>query len=250
MKKIIITLAAVFLFSLNNIHAQSKGTFTYGIGYTSFADVVVSPYYYEKDFDPNQTWQGYNYSGKYYSGENSEYAKSISVSLLSYSFQLNTKLYKINDNASISLNTAPSLRLAGDKMGLLGFSMPITINYNRGVLSTFDSDKEKGFYVGAGAIIHTTPLFNSIKLGGGSTQYNFGTHVYVQPCIQTGFRYWGNESKVGEIALQVGYLDFKDFTTYTATTDSNTGAGYYAPTGTLKNTSLSAKLTFIKYLNY
>ena len=251
MKKIVFAILIVIcccLCSINQVNAQSKGTFTYGIGYSCFTDVVVSPYYYEKDFDPNQTWMGYN-NGKYYDEANM-YAKSIGISLLSYSFQLNTKLYKINDNASISVNAAPNLRLAIDKMGLLGFSMPITLNYNRGVLSTFDSDKEKGFYLGAGAIIQTTPLINFIKIGGANSEYNYGTHVYLQPCVQTGIRFWGKDSKVAEIALQVGYRDFKDFKTYKQSYDNNTGLSYYEQTGTLKNTSLSAKLTFIKYLNY
>ena len=248
MKKIVITLAAVFLFSLNNVNAQSKGTFTYGIGATCLADVVVSPFYYEKDFNPNDTWQGYYPSGKSYFNSEDTYSKSVSISLFSYSFHLNTKLYQINDNASVSLNVAPNLRLGVDKMGAVCFNAPITLNYNRGVLSTFDSDKEKGFYIGAGAIIQTTPLIKSINVRG-NKEYDYGTHVYVQPCIQTGLRYWGKDSKVAEISLQVGYLDFKDFTTYVTASDIN-GNGYYAPSEVKKNTAVSAKLTFIKYINY
>lgn len=249
MKKIFIVAFIIGIASLNQAEAQSKGTFTYGVGFSFFTDVVVSPYYYEKDFDP--TYTGYGFDGKYYD-ETSMYVKSISVGLFSYSFQLNTKLYQINDNASISLNTAPNLRFGIDEMGLLGFSMPITLNYNGGVLSTFDSDKEKGFYIGAGAIMQTTPLLNFIKIGGSSSssEYNYGTHVYLQPCVQTGLRYWGKDSKVAEISLQVGYKDFKDFATYSQSYDNNTGLSYYEQTGMLKNTSLSAKLTFIKYLNY
>ncbi|MGC4010093.1 MAG: hypothetical protein QM805_14595 [Pseudomonas sp.] len=242
MKRIVIILAAAFILSLNHTYAQSKGTFTYGIGYMCFADVAFSPYYYEKDFNPNQVTQG-NSSVKWYS-DDTEYSRSTSVSLFTFAFQLNTKLYKINDNASISLNTAPCLRFGADEMGFLTMGMPITINYNGGVLSTFDSDKEHGFHVGLGAVIQTTPLITSLRILGGNTEYNYGIHTYLQPCIQAGYRYWGRDKRVSEICLQVGYQDFKDITTY------EYRSSYYEPSGTLKNTSFSAKLMYVHYLNY
>lgn len=240
MKRIVIALAAIFVFSLNCSYAQSNETITYGIGYMAIADVAFSPNYYAKDFDPNQR----NYNGMQFS-DGSEYSRSTSLSLFTFKFLLNTKLYTFNNNASISLNTAPNVRFAVSDMGCLTLSVPITVNYNRGVLSTFDSDKENGFHVGLGAVIQTTPLLTNMVLTGGGSSHDYGTHVYLEPCIQLGYRYWGINKKVGELCLQVGYMDFKDLTTYTTNS-----ANYYVPSGTLKNTSFSANLTFIQYLNY
>ena len=249
MKKIVFAILslACCLCNIDKVEAQSKGTFTYGVGWSLFSDVAISPFYYEKTFNPNGTFSN-SYSNQFIYNTDDIYRRSSSVSLVSYSFHLNTKLVALDNDKSISVNAAPTFRVSFSEMGLLGLSLPVTLNYNSGVLSTFDTEKEKGFMIGLGALIQTTPLISGSTVG--SSPYNYGTHVYIQPCMQLGYRKWGSDTKVHEISLQVGYSNNKDFATYDVVTDSNTGETSYVQSGSLKNTAISAKLTFIKYLNY
>ena len=235
------------LCSVNEVKAQSKGIFTYGVGWSLLSDVAISPFYYEKSFDPNQTFSSNNLNQFKYNTKDI-YRRSSSFSLISYSFHLNTKLVALTNDKSISVNAAPTLRFSFSEMGLFGFSLPVTLNYNSGVLSTFDTEKEKGFMIGLGALIQTTPLISGSMIR--SSAYSYGTHVYIQPCLQLAYRKWGSDTKVHEFSLQVGYSNNKDFATYDVVTDSNTGQTSYVQSGSLKNTAISAKLTFIKYLNY
>jgi len=218
--------------SSNNKYQRNNTRFIYGIGRCGFTDIALTPIFNPTNFNPNST--NYNQYGS------SPGQQVVSISYATFSFQLNTLLKEINDDNSISLNIAPALRFSIDNFGYVSSALPITLNYNSGLLSSFNSTKAKGFTVGLGALIQTTALIQNPNNPG------YGPYAYAQACFQVGYRYsTRNAGRASEINFQLGYFQYKPFEEYT-----NNNSFAYSSAGTEVNTSASFKLTFITYLNY
>jgi hypothetical protein len=228
MKKCIL---AIFVFACIGISVSmsqnKRGTFILGFGYSYCSDIAIAPY--NKTMLDNV---GYLAS--------SVPQRDISYSVASYYFQMNTLLKEINANTSISLNISPGIRLSGSYYGVLSGNMPITLNFNKGMLSSFNSDKNTGVTFGIGANILTSTLYSP-------DQDNF-FFIYAQPCAQIGFRFW-NRARPYEVMMQAGYLPLKDGIFQTASYNS----AYPYTTivnNPVSNYSASFRISMVRYLNY
>jgi len=183
MKHLFLLVFFTVSFNISFTNGQNK-KFLYGIGTSSFTDFTNSPVFYfaNQNLGPQQVFS-YSYG--------------------TFSFQGSLILNELNKNNSISFNFAPALRVTYDAFGLLSSSLPITINYNSGLFSTFNSDANRGFTIGLGAIIQTTPLIANAV----TRSYGYTPIVYAQGGLQVGYRYWSRRSqRPSEINLQLGYL--------------------------------------------
>jgi len=199
-------------------NTQRSSRFIYGIGISTFTDFTLTPFI----FSSNTTVQP---------------QQIFSVADFTLSFQMNTLLKEFNANKSISLNIAPGFRYTNDITGFVSSSLPVTINYNAGTLSSRNTKSRFGFTFGLGVLFQTTGLIQKP----GSSEY--GPYVYEQGCFQSGYRYLGRKGRANEINFQVGLGASK---TYNAQPNSH-NLYPYAPSESI---TTSYKITFIKYLNY
>jgi hypothetical protein len=210
--KRLFALIFIIVFYISVANAQNrKLPILYGIGTSSFTDVSISPvfYFFNKTLGPQQIFS-YSYG--------------------TISLQANLILKEFNKNNSISLNVAPALRFTNDSYGFLSADVPVTINYNGGLFSTFNSDANRGLTVGLGVLVLSSPLIaNSV-----SRSYGYSPFAYGQGCAVAGYRYWSRRSqRPSEVNLQLGYLQYNPVI-----------VEQYV------NTSLSFRLSFIGYINY
>jgi hypothetical protein len=233
MKKTILTILIFTCIGISASMSQNnKGRFILGIGYSFLGDYTTAPY--SKGM--------LDYAIK--SSSDSPLARDFSVSLASFYFQMNTLLKEFNANTSLSLNASPGLRCSLGSYGFGSANMPITINFNKGMLSTINSDANTGVTFGIGANILTSSFFNS----------QFNSFIYAQPCAQLGFRFWSRSQRPYEVMLQAGYLPLKNADVQTTSTYYAT---YYSTTpitvinhNSMPNSSASFRISMIKYLNY
>jgi hypothetical protein len=188
-----------------------------GFGFAAFSEVFSNPYYTKNDSKGKPT---------------DIYKSDIGYAYFSASFVNQIKLYKIDNNKVIGIHTSPTIRLAYSN-NFASITMPTFITYNFGLMSTVDTDKDKGFVGGLG-IIPQTYGFNPFR-------------VFTQAGLYLGYRYWKKE-KVKEISLQVGYMKHKDLELYDYDSNNNIYVPNHEYDG--KNNSFSVKLSFVKYFNY
>jgi hypothetical protein len=153
---------------------------------------------------------------------------------LGASLNMGFNLVEFNENNSLSLNS-PITGIFG--IGGTGFSIPLTVNYNRGNISTYRTDKVKGLTIGAGAEYNYIgfPYLNV------DTEYEKGTRAWVQPVVNIGYRYWDYRNRAREVNLKVGY----GTSSYTAV------ESYDSDILTTVNTpTVSFRLSFVRYFNY
>ena len=151
MKKCILTFLVFTCIGISDSMSQNnKGTFTLGYGCSLLGDVAIAPY--NKGMMDNGLSKTTSITGVL--------KKDFSVSLISLYFQMNTLLKEFNANTSLSFNASPGIRCSVGNYGFGSANMPITINFNKGMLSSFNSDATTGVTFGIGANILTSTLFN------------------------------------------------------------------------------------------
>jgi hypothetical protein len=234
MKNILICLLFTTSIGIIQSHAQFlQKRFIVGFGCTSLMDLAIIP-------------QGNNY------------ASDVSISVASGYFQVNTLLKKINTNTSLSLNVSPGFRLSFSQIGFGSIGLPVTLNLNRGFLSSADSDAKEGITIGLGVNIQSSSLFPY----GASDQteyYNSYTpFMYAQPCIQIGNRGSLGKGRGGyEISLLFGYFQSTAMHTIQySTIDYNYFSNMYGQTTytyqpeRLLETSATLRMSFVKYFGF
>lgn len=162
----------------------------------------------------------------------------LGIITLSYNPRFN--LFEFGNNASLSVN-APitvGVGMGGGGFGTFAINIPATINLNLGNVSTYNSDANKGFTLGAGmeGVYLTQPLVALDEI-----YYADEKRYWFQPVANIGYRYWNKENNANEFNLKVGYgsssVDVKE--------DYNS-----SEIKTVTGNSVSFRLSFIHYLNY
>jgi hypothetical protein len=240
MKKSILTILIFSCIGISASMSQSKrGTFILGFGYSFLGDYASAPY--SKSMMDYGLGLNNNSSGIILK-------KDYSVSIASYYFQMNTLLKEFNANTSLSLNISPGIRLSGGNYGFGSASFPITLNFNKGMLSSMNSDANTGVTFGLGVNILTSTL---VRFNEADT---FSPFVYAQPCAQLGFRFWTRSQTPYEVMLQAGYLPLKNADVQTTNTYYNNYYPYQNTTSiqhnSMPNSSASFRISMVKYLNY
>lgn len=206
-------LAIALSISSSNASAQSfNDRYFKGVGFSAF-DVMKGPI--TPDADSSQILSASN------------------VSLVSISFTQRLNLLELGNNNSFSADLPLTV---GYGTAGLSFVAPFTINYNLGNISTYNSDSNKGFMMGAG--------IEYIFLANNGLGYEGDTNIkksWVQPVGNIAYRFWNKANKAREINFKLGYgsssapLRESSFpTTYS----------------TVKESTYSFRISFTQYFNY
>lgn len=204
------------LFSVQSASAQSlKDRYFSGFG-TSFFDTYNAPLSMTSDSTSTGSYGN--------------------VSLITVSYISRFNLVEFGKSTSISAD-AP-IAVGGLGAGGLAFNIPLTLNLNIGNVSTYSTDANKGFTIGAGIeyVYLTGPFAEDNK-------YDFAEHnnSWFQPVANVGYRYWNKRNKATEINLKLGYGS-----------SSLTPLKSYSsePIEEVTAKTFSTRLAFVYYLNY
>lgn len=162
------------------------------------------------------------------------------ISLVGLSFNPRLNLLEFGKNASFSLNTPITVGAGvGEGFGSVAINIPATINLNIGNVSTYNSDANKGFTLGAGveAVYLTKPLLMFDE------DYNEGKSYWFQPVANIGYRFWNRENHANEINLKIGY----------GTSSVDVIKNYYYSSSevvTRTANTVAFRLSYVSYLNY
>ena len=206
-------LAMALSFSSFNASAQSfQDRYFKGAGFSVF-DVMQGPI--SADSDSTQVLS----------------ASNVSIVSLSFTQRLNLLELGSNNSFSIDLPLTAGFGTAG-----LSFVAPLTINYNLGNLSTYNSDSNKGFMMGAGLEY----IFLSKKEFEDEGEPNVKMS-WVQPVANVAYRFWNKNNKAREVNFKLGYGSSS------ATYKESRFPTTYA---TVKESTYSFRISFTQYFNY
>jgi hypothetical protein len=225
MKHFLILIFSILCIGLYSSYAQvSKKYFYAVIGYGAFSGATISPYI-PKDWSNDK-----------------------SFSFLSLYFKGNMLLKEINANKTVSLDIAPGISLSAGNLGYVNANVPITINLNRGLLSSYTSDKRVGLTIGLGVNIQTTSFGRWGPPGDTATVFpKANTMIYIQPCVQFGFRFLNRSGNKNEIVFQTGYWHYKSIVYHYFSSLGSSNPIITPETMLIPDNSFSIRITMIRY---
>lgn len=155
-------------------------------------------------------------------------------SYFTYTPNFRYNLTEFDDNSSLSVNVPVGLGLMVSEYGFGSINFPVYLAYNVGNISTYKSDKNKGFTIGLGFEYYNMALFkNNDFLGADANLHS----SWVEPCVNIGYRYWNSKNLAKEFNLKLGFGP--------SNTTTVSGVTAYEETSTVV-----VKLTWFRYLSY
>ncbi|MFT6716322.1 MAG: hypothetical protein ACJA0Q_000958 [Saprospiraceae bacterium] len=149
-------------------------------------------------------------SGEVYYNNSSNYMSGMN--LLGFHYGMRKNLVEMSVNNTISLGVYPAIKLSlvsmnSESVDLVGgeggfafgeVNMPVLFEYNHGNVAGWDSDKDKGFVIGAGLDLRYTGL---LWMEGYGKDFR---NAYVTSLFKFGYRYWSENNNARELSFKVG----------------------------------------------
>jgi hypothetical protein len=167
------------------------------------------------------------------SSDSSEVYSASNVSIISLSFTQRLNLIELGNNSSFSADLPLT---AGFGSAGLSIVAPFTINYNLGNISTYNSDSNKGFMIGAGM-----EYIFLAKNGPDNEGVENVKKSWVQPVGNIAYRFWNKANKAREVNLKVGYG---------STSAPMRATNFPVTYETVTQPTYSFRLSFTQYFNY
>ena len=215
----LLILITVLLFG-SKVHAQSefKDRFFFSNGFSIFTEAFFGKTIVPVNNDP--------YALYYYP------IKANGLSYFTYTPNFRYNLSEFDDNSSLSINVPIGIGLMTSEFGFGDLNFPIFISYNVGNVSTYKSDKNKGFTIGIGFEYYNMALFKNSNYADGVLEGS----SWVEPCVNIGYRYWNSKNLAKEFNLKLGFGPGSSTTIGGITYD--------------EGSPLVVKLTWFRYLKY
>lgn len=170
---------------------------------------------------PASTFTTYAYGSPY-----ATYSTNFfTLDMFSLLFRFRYNLIELNKDQALSLSALPTFGLGvsfgtsinTDEVAFCSFDLPLILDYNIGNVSTYNTEKENGFVVGAGVEYTKAPLIGGVILG---TWYDKNGNAFianpmtswVEPVVELGYRYWNKNNKAVGYNLKVGFGNAGAFT--------------------------------------
>jgi hypothetical protein len=233
--KAIIVFISFFILHSSTLFAQSfKDRFFHSIGSTYLLDFTSTPlmdYSQSRDvYSKGSHIENVKYTGSatgicysiatfFYTPRINVYEggpeMSISVSMpISVGINLGNKInYAVSTNDS-RITDSYIMSDASIKQGYFKIGFPVYVNLNKGMGSTYNSDKDKGFTFGLGLDNMIVPVISSPATGNG--EIINGSEVLstfvVMPSMNIGYRYWkGDKAKEFNVKLSYSGMDTQEY---------------------------------------
>jgi hypothetical protein len=130
-----------------------------------------------------------------------EYAQEAGVSIFTmlYNFRYNVK--ELSEDAAISISATPALgvysSISGNESGIGHFNLPITLGWEYGAGSTYNSAKSTGTFVRAGWEFTRAPLAALTSNAEVESKKSWGALS-----LQSGIRYYNKKNRMRELNVK------------------------------------------------
>lgn len=209
------------LLSFSSFFAFSQGLadrYLSSLGGTYFLDYSATPVKAEWREDlSNPDW---------------EYRSASSVSVYTIIYNARLNVLEPSDNLAVSASVAPALGVNFSEIGIGSINVPLTVNLDFGAGATYHTTHNAGGTFGLGVEYNKIGLIPTGDVAADDYQTS-----WVQPVVIAGVRYWNRKNNLREINFKFGMGDARDYREY----DDE---------ALTTRRSITARLSFIKFLNY
>jgi len=149
----------------------------------------------------------------------------FTLDMLSLLFRFRYNIVELNKDQSLSLSALPAFGLGvsfgttinTDEVAFCSFDLPLILDYNIGNVSTYNTEKENGFVIGAGVEYTKAPLIGGAIPGpwydkNGNEFIPNPMTSWVEPVVELGYRYWNKNNKAVGYNLKIGFGNSGAFT--------------------------------------
>ena len=178
----------VLLLVMTSVIAQNDAIF-HSVGWTVYLDYIQGP--------PTT----YTIPADQISGATTLFTQTQGVSIFTMLYNFRYNLKELNSDAAISLSATPALGIytgvSNDQTGIGHFNLPITLGWEYGAGSTYNSAKSMGTFIRAGWEYTNAPLIVAESNSTFDVQKSWGALS-----LQSGIRYYNKKNRMRELNLK------------------------------------------------
>jgi hypothetical protein len=149
----------------------------------------------------------------------------FTLDMCSLLFRFRYNIVELSKDQALSLSGLPAFGLGisfgttvnSDEVAFCSFDLPLILDYNIGNVSTYNTEKENGFVIGAGVEYTKAPFFGGAIPGpwydkNGNEFMVTPVTSWIEPVVELEYRYWNKNNKAVGFNLKMGFGNSGAFT--------------------------------------